>query len=77
VHKLFPSGSTPASESMTGPEFIEKLASVPLLYQPGTDIRSGLIAQPTQRTVPAGTRRCATVARTRITYVSDKFPRSH
>lgn len=36
VHKLFPSGSTPASESMTGPEFIEKLASVPLLYQPGT-----------------------------------------
>jgi CubicO group peptidase (beta-lactamase class C family) len=35
VHKLFPSGSTPASESMTGPEFIERLASAPLLYQPG------------------------------------------
>ncbi len=35
VHKLFPSGSTPASESMTGPEFIEGLASAPLLYQPG------------------------------------------
>ena len=35
VHKLFPSGSTPASESMTGPEFIDRLASAPLLYQPG------------------------------------------
>jgi CubicO group peptidase (beta-lactamase class C family) len=36
VHKLFPSGSTPASEGMTGAEFIEKLASAPLLHQPGT-----------------------------------------
>jgi CubicO group peptidase (beta-lactamase class C family) len=35
VHKLFPSGSTPASESMTGGEFIDRLAAAPLLYQPG------------------------------------------
>lgn len=35
VHKLFPSGSTPASETMTGAEFIDRLAAAPLLYQPG------------------------------------------
>lgn len=35
VHKLLPSGSTPASEKLTGTEFIEQLASAPLLYQPG------------------------------------------
>ncbi len=35
VHKLFPSGSTPASESMTGAELIDRLAAAPLLYQPG------------------------------------------
>jgi CubicO group peptidase (beta-lactamase class C family) len=35
VHKMFPSGSTPASDSMSGAEFIDKLASAPLLYHPG------------------------------------------
>jgi CubicO group peptidase (beta-lactamase class C family) len=35
VHKMFPSGSTPASDSMTSAEFIDKLASAPLLYHPG------------------------------------------
>jgi CubicO group peptidase (beta-lactamase class C family) len=36
VHKLYPEGSTQASESMTGAEFLDHLASRPLLYQPGT-----------------------------------------
>src|SRR5262245_14093624 len=36
VHKLYPEGSSPAAQSMTGAEFIDKLASTPLLYQPGT-----------------------------------------
>ena len=35
VHKLYPSGSTPSAASMTGPEFLGKLAGVPLLHQPG------------------------------------------
>jgi CubicO group peptidase (beta-lactamase class C family) len=35
VHKLFPSGSTPASTSMTGPQFLDQLSAAPLLYQPG------------------------------------------
>jgi CubicO group peptidase (beta-lactamase class C family) len=36
VHKLYPSGSAPAAAQYTADEFIAKLASVPLLYQPGT-----------------------------------------
>lgn len=36
VHKLYPGGSAPAAAQMTGEEFIAKLASLPLLYQPGT-----------------------------------------
>lgn len=36
VHKLYPSGSAPAAAQYTADEFITKLASVPLLYQPGT-----------------------------------------
>jgi len=35
VHKLYPGGSSTVVTSMTGPEFIDKLASLPLLYQPG------------------------------------------
>lgn len=35
VHKMFPSGSTPAAGSMTGAEFIDSLSTTPLLYQPG------------------------------------------
>jgi CubicO group peptidase (beta-lactamase class C family) len=35
VHKLFPEGSTAASGAMTGPEFLDKLSSVPLPHQPG------------------------------------------
>ncbi len=36
VHKLYPSGSAPAAAQFGGEEFIAKLASLPLLYQPGT-----------------------------------------
>ncbi len=36
LHKLLPEGSGQATLAMTGPEFIDKLASLPLLYQPGT-----------------------------------------
>ncbi len=36
VHKMLPEGSTPAAGSMTGAEFLDRLASLPLLYQPGT-----------------------------------------
>jgi CubicO group peptidase (beta-lactamase class C family) len=35
VHKLYPSGSGPASGEMSGPEFVDKLATLPLLHQPG------------------------------------------
>jgi CubicO group peptidase (beta-lactamase class C family) len=35
VHKLYPSGSGPASGAMSGPEFLDKLATLPLLHQPG------------------------------------------
>jgi CubicO group peptidase (beta-lactamase class C family) len=36
VHKLYPEGSAQAATAMTGPEFIDHLSSLPLLYQPGT-----------------------------------------
>ncbi len=36
VHKLYPAGSAAAAMELTGPEFLHKLASLPLLYQPGT-----------------------------------------
>ncbi len=36
VHKLYPAGSAAASVQLTSEEFLAKLASVPLLYQPGT-----------------------------------------
>ena len=36
VHKLFPAGSAPAAVQYTSLEFIDKLASNPLLYEPGT-----------------------------------------
>ena len=36
VHKLYPAGSSAAAAQYTGEEFIAKLASVPLLHQPGT-----------------------------------------
>lgn len=35
VHKLYPAGSAAAAEALTGPEFLAKLASLPLLHQPG------------------------------------------
>jgi CubicO group peptidase (beta-lactamase class C family) len=41
VHKLYPSGSGPASDTMTGTEFIDKLASLPLLHQPGAEWNYG------------------------------------
>jgi CubicO group peptidase (beta-lactamase class C family) len=36
VHKLYPSGSAAAAIDMTGGAFLDKLAGLPLLYQPGT-----------------------------------------
>ena len=36
VHKLYPEGSTQAAIAMSGAEFLDRLSSVPLLYQPGT-----------------------------------------
>ena len=36
VHKMFPDGSSVAARQMTAAELIERLASVPLLHQPGT-----------------------------------------
>src|SRR5437667_4564755 len=35
VHKLYPEGSTPAADALTGAEFLDHLSSLPLLYQPG------------------------------------------
>jgi CubicO group peptidase (beta-lactamase class C family) len=35
VHKLYPGGSSPAGSAMTGAEFMDKLAGLPLLHQPG------------------------------------------
>jgi CubicO group peptidase (beta-lactamase class C family) len=35
VHKLYPAGSGAAAETLSGPEFIDKLAELPLLNQPG------------------------------------------
>jgi CubicO group peptidase (beta-lactamase class C family) len=36
VHKLYPAGSAPAAAEYNAQEFIDKLASTPLLYEPGT-----------------------------------------
>jgi CubicO group peptidase (beta-lactamase class C family) len=35
VHKLYPGGSVDAAVQMTGPEFLDRLSSLPLLWQPG------------------------------------------
>ena len=35
LYKIYPQGSIDAAVSLTGPQFIEKLASLPLHYQPG------------------------------------------
>ena len=35
VHKMYPAGSGAAAETMTGAEFLDKLASLPVLHQPG------------------------------------------
>ncbi len=36
VHKMLPAGSEASSLTLTSSEFLDKLSSVPLLYQPGT-----------------------------------------
>jgi len=36
IHKLFPSASATAAFDYTGPEFMDKLATIPLLDEPGT-----------------------------------------
>ena len=36
VHKMYPAGSAVAAMTLTGDEFLEKLGSAPLLYQPAT-----------------------------------------
>jgi CubicO group peptidase (beta-lactamase class C family) len=35
LHKMYPASSSRSGSSMTGPEFLAKLASLPLAYQPG------------------------------------------
>jgi len=35
VHKLYPASSSSAARDMTGPEFLDRLSELPLLYQPG------------------------------------------
>src|SRR6185503_17320614 len=35
VHKMYPSGSSGAALAMTSSEFVDKLATLPLLHQPG------------------------------------------
>ncbi|MBI3638058.1 MAG: beta-lactamase family protein [Candidatus Rokubacteria bacterium] len=42
VHKLYPASSTVASRTYTAAEFMEKLVTLPLLYQPGTVWEYGL-----------------------------------
>jgi CubicO group peptidase (beta-lactamase class C family) len=41
VHKLYPAGSGPASDTMTGAEFVDKLASLPLLHHPAAEWNYG------------------------------------
>lgn len=36
VHKMYPAGSAAAALALTGPEFLAKLAALPLLAQPGS-----------------------------------------
>ena len=36
VHKMYPAGSAAAATSLDGNQFLDKLAALPLLYQPGT-----------------------------------------
>jgi CubicO group peptidase (beta-lactamase class C family) len=36
VHKLYPTSSSSAATTLSGAEFLDKLGSLPLLYQPGT-----------------------------------------
>ncbi|WP_374447703.1 serine hydrolase domain-containing protein [Stella sp.] len=42
VHKIYPASSGFSGTNLTSAEFVEKLASVPLLYQPGTRWEYGL-----------------------------------
>ena len=42
VHKLWPSSSTGAAYAMTGPEFMDAIAKLPLIYHPGTAWDYGL-----------------------------------
>jgi CubicO group peptidase (beta-lactamase class C family) len=36
VHKMYPASSSAAGAEMTGSEFMDRVGSIPLLYQPGT-----------------------------------------
>jgi CubicO group peptidase (beta-lactamase class C family) len=36
VHKLYPASSTGAALQTTGPEFLDRLSALPLMYEPGT-----------------------------------------
>lgn len=42
LHKMYPASSVGAAFAMTGPDFIDALAKLPLLYQPGTTWDYGL-----------------------------------
>jgi CubicO group peptidase (beta-lactamase class C family) len=36
VHKMYPASSNAASQTLNGPELLDRLSSLPLVYQPGT-----------------------------------------
>lgn len=36
VHRMYPGGSATAAMELSGPQFLDKLSGLPLLYQPGT-----------------------------------------
>jgi CubicO group peptidase (beta-lactamase class C family) len=42
VHKMYPASSSAAALAMTGKEFVDKLATLPLLHQPGARWEYGL-----------------------------------
>jgi CubicO group peptidase (beta-lactamase class C family) len=59
VHKLYPEQSISAAATMTGPEFLDRLSSLPLLHHPGTtwdygfglDVLGLVVEQVTEQTL--------------------------
>lgn len=61
VHKMYPASSSSAATAMTGPEFLDRLSSLPLRHQPGAvwdygfglDVLGLVVESVTQRTLGA------------------------